>query len=99
MYGTLNDETLLHLKRVTDKKKGWGLLSNNSWIILLFVSLLQVVMLNEAYTRVEYRLDREGFDSVPALIRYYVGNRKAVSQVGFMPFDTADICQLVCFLI
>lgn len=39
-------------------------------------------MLNEAYTRVEYRLEREGFDSVPALIRYYVGNRKPVSQVG-----------------
>ncbi|XP_059197613.1 breast cancer anti-estrogen resistance protein 3 [Centropristis striata] len=41
----------------------------------------KVVMLNEAYTRIEYRLEREGFDSVPALIRYYVGNRKAVSQV------------------
>nr|XP_046248608.1 breast cancer anti-estrogen resistance protein 3 isoform X2 [Scatophagus argus] len=41
----------------------------------------KVVMLNEAYTRVEFRLDREGFDSVPALIRYYVGNRKPVSQV------------------
>lgn len=39
-------------------------------------------MLNEAYTRVEYRLEREGFDNVPALIRYYVGNRKPVSQVG-----------------
>lgn len=45
--------------------------------------VLQVVMLNEAYSRVEYRLEREGFDSVPALIRYYVGNRKPVSQVGF----------------
>ncbi|XP_029987902.1 breast cancer anti-estrogen resistance protein 3 isoform X2 [Sphaeramia orbicularis] len=41
----------------------------------------KVVMLNEAYSRVEYRLEREGFDSVPALIRYYVGNRKSVSQV------------------
>ncbi|XP_035031748.1 breast cancer anti-estrogen resistance protein 3 isoform X1 [Hippoglossus stenolepis] len=41
----------------------------------------KVVMLNEAYSRVEYRLDREGFDSVPALIRFYVGNRKPVSQV------------------
>lgn len=45
--------------------------------------LVQVVMLNEAYSRVEYRLDREGFDSVPALVRYYVGNRKPVSQVTF----------------
>lgn len=41
-------------------------------------------MLNEAYSRVEYRLEREGFDSVPALIRYYVGNRKPVSQVGLV---------------
>ncbi|XP_029356432.1 breast cancer anti-estrogen resistance protein 3 isoform X2 [Echeneis naucrates] len=41
----------------------------------------KVVMLNEAYSKVEYRLEREGFDSVPALIRYYVGNRKPVSQV------------------
>lgn len=41
-------------------------------------------MLNEAYSRVEYRLDREAFDSIPALIRYYVGNRKPVSQVGLV---------------
>ncbi|CAL8307331.1 unnamed protein product [Lota lota] len=40
-----------------------------------------VVMLNEAYSRVQYSVEREGFDSVPALIRYYVGNRKPVSQV------------------
>lgn len=42
----------------------------------------QVVALNEAYTRVEFRLEREGFHSVPALIRFYVGNRKPVSQVS-----------------
>uniref|UniRef100_A0A668A2A9 BCAR3 adaptor protein, NSP family member n=1 Tax=Myripristis murdjan TaxID=586833 RepID=A0A668A2A9_9TELE len=41
----------------------------------------KVITLNEAYSRVEYRLEREGFDSVPALVRYYVGNRKSVSQV------------------
>ncbi|XP_037625424.1 breast cancer anti-estrogen resistance protein 3 isoform X2 [Sebastes umbrosus] len=41
----------------------------------------KVVMLNEAYSRVEYHLEREGFDNVPALVRYYVGNRKPVSQV------------------
>uniref|UniRef100_A0A8C6WLN7 BCAR3 adaptor protein, NSP family member n=1 Tax=Neogobius melanostomus TaxID=47308 RepID=A0A8C6WLN7_9GOBI len=53
----------------------------------------RVVMLNEAYSRVEYRLDKEGFDSVPALIRYYVGNRKPVSQVVgaiiFQPINRA----------
>lgn len=43
-------------------------------------------MLNEAYSRVEYRLEREGFDTVPALVRYYVGNRKPVSQVGLVNF-------------
>uniref|UniRef100_A0A8C6M719 BCAR3 adaptor protein, NSP family member n=1 Tax=Nothobranchius furzeri TaxID=105023 RepID=A0A8C6M719_NOTFU len=41
----------------------------------------KVVMLNEAYSRVEYRVDLEGFDNVPSLIRFYVGNRKPVSQV------------------
>ncbi|KAM9357681.1 breast cancer anti-estrogen resistance protein 3 [Symphorus nematophorus] len=53
----------------------------------------KVVMLNEAYSRVEYRLEREGFDNVPALIRFYVGNRKPVSQVVgaiiFQPINRA----------
>ncbi|XP_061594592.1 breast cancer anti-estrogen resistance protein 3 isoform X2 [Cololabis saira] len=53
----------------------------------------KVVMMNEAYSRVEYRLEREGFDSIPALIRYYVGNRKPVSQVVgaiiFQPINRA----------
>ncbi|KAK5869536.1 hypothetical protein PBY51_024244 [Eleginops maclovinus] len=53
----------------------------------------KVVMLNEAYSRVEYRLEREGFDNIPALIRYYVGNRKSVSQVVgaiiFQPINRA----------
>lgn len=43
-----------------------------------------MVTLNEAYTRVEFRLDREAFDNVPALIRYYVGNRKPVSPVSVL---------------
>ncbi|KAF3835447.1 hypothetical protein F7725_028005 [Dissostichus mawsoni] len=53
----------------------------------------KVVMSNEAYSRVEYRLEREGFDNIPALIRYYVGNRKSVSQVVgaiiFQPINRA----------
>ncbi len=48
-------------------------------------------MLNEAYSRVEYRLEREGFDNVPALIRYYVGNRKPVSQVGLVTLFTLPL--------
>uniref|UniRef100_A0A3Q2P8M9 BCAR3 adaptor protein, NSP family member n=1 Tax=Fundulus heteroclitus TaxID=8078 RepID=A0A3Q2P8M9_FUNHE len=61
---------------------------------LIFICLMYfVVILNEAYSRVEYRLDKEGFDSVPALVRYYVGNRKPVSQVVgaiiFQPINRA----------
>lgn len=60
-------------------------------------------MLNEAYSRVEYRLEREGFDNVPALIRYYVGNRKPVSQVGLVTLFTLPLfygsshSQLICW--
>ncbi|KAL2090094.1 hypothetical protein ACEWY4_014782 [Coilia grayii] len=41
----------------------------------------RIVALNEAYSRVEYLLEKEGFDSVPALVRFYVGNRRPVSEV------------------
>ncbi|XP_036377867.1 breast cancer anti-estrogen resistance protein 3 isoform X3 [Megalops cyprinoides] len=41
----------------------------------------KVVAMNEAYSRVQYLFEKEGFDSVPALVRYYVGNRKPVSEV------------------
>lgn len=54
-------------------------------------------MLNEAYSRVEYRLEREGFDSVPALIRYYVGNRKPVSQVSLYANLSFEKYLLGCF--
>lgn len=50
----------------------------------------QVVTLNEAYTRVEFRLEREGFDNVPALIRFYVGNRKPVSPVSLITKDPSS---------
>ncbi|XP_053550011.1 breast cancer anti-estrogen resistance protein 3 isoform X2 [Bombina bombina] len=39
-----------------------------------------VVRLKEAYCRIQYQFEHESFDSVPALVRYYVGNRKPVSQ-------------------
>ncbi|XP_051525682.1 breast cancer anti-estrogen resistance protein 3 homolog isoform X2 [Myxocyprinus asiaticus] len=41
----------------------------------------RVVAMNEAYSRVQYLFEKEGFDSVPALVRYYVGNREPVSEV------------------
>ncbi|XP_063795934.1 breast cancer anti-estrogen resistance protein 3 isoform X1 [Pseudophryne corroboree] len=39
-----------------------------------------VIRLNEAYSRIQYQFEHESFDNVPALVRYYVGNRKPVSQ-------------------
>ncbi|XP_039618708.1 SH2 domain-containing protein 3C isoform X2 [Polypterus senegalus] len=39
-----------------------------------------LVKTNDSYSRVQYLLEREGFDSVPALVHYYVGNRNPVSQ-------------------
>uniref|UniRef100_A0A3B3RWP1 BCAR3 adaptor protein, NSP family member n=1 Tax=Paramormyrops kingsleyae TaxID=1676925 RepID=A0A3B3RWP1_9TELE len=41
----------------------------------------KMVAASEAYSRVQYLFESEGFDSVPALVRYYVGNRKPVSAV------------------
>ncbi|KAM4722509.1 breast cancer anti-estrogen resistance protein 3 isoform 2-T2 [Rhinophrynus dorsalis] len=39
-----------------------------------------VIRLNEAYCRIQYQFEHESFDNVPSLVRYYVGNRKPVSQ-------------------
>ncbi|XP_016367148.1 breast cancer anti-estrogen resistance protein 3-like isoform X1 [Sinocyclocheilus rhinocerous] len=53
----------------------------------------RVVAMNEAYSRVQYLFEKEGFDSVPALVRYYVGNREPVSEVVgaiiFQPINRA----------
>ncbi|XP_065104535.1 breast cancer anti-estrogen resistance protein 3 isoform X1 [Paramisgurnus dabryanus] len=53
----------------------------------------QVVALNEAYSRVQYLFEKDGFDSIPALVRYYVGNREPVSEVVgaiiFQPINRA----------
>lgn len=38
------------------------------------------VLVKSTESRVQYVLERESFDSVPALVRFYVGNRRAVSQ-------------------
>ncbi|NXM31484.1 BCAR3 protein, partial [Oxyruncus cristatus] len=39
-----------------------------------------VLRLNEAYCRVQYQFEWESFDSIPDLIRYYVGNRTPISK-------------------
>ncbi|KAL1022415.1 hypothetical protein UPYG_G00026680 [Umbra pygmaea] len=53
----------------------------------------KVVAINEAYSRVQYLFEKEGFDSMPALVRYYVGNRKpvtdAVGAIIFQPINRA----------
>ncbi|XP_038269958.1 breast cancer anti-estrogen resistance protein 3 isoform X1 [Dermochelys coriacea] len=39
-----------------------------------------VLRLNEAYCRVQYQFELESFDSIPGLVRCYVGNRRPVSK-------------------
>ncbi|XP_061235299.1 breast cancer anti-estrogen resistance protein 3 isoform X3 [Neopsephotus bourkii] len=39
-----------------------------------------VLRLNEAYCHVQYQLELESFDSIPGLVRYYVGNRTPISK-------------------
>lgn len=39
-----------------------------------------VVWLSEAYSRVQYQFEMESFDSIPGLVRCYVGNRRPISQ-------------------
>ncbi|KFQ27025.1 Breast cancer anti-estrogen resistance protein 3, partial [Merops nubicus] len=36
--------------------------------------------LNEAYCRVQYQFELDSFDSIPGLVRYYVGNRTPISK-------------------
>ncbi|TRY57156.1 hypothetical protein DNTS_003255 [Danionella cerebrum] len=53
----------------------------------------RLIAMNEAYSRVQYLLEKEAFDSVPALVRFYVGNRQPVSEVVgaiiFQPINRA----------
>uniref|UniRef100_UPI00398E7E59 breast cancer anti-estrogen resistance protein 3 isoform X2 n=1 Tax=Pristiophorus japonicus TaxID=55135 RepID=UPI00398E7E59 len=47
-----------------------------------------IIRLNEGYSRLQYQFERESFDSIPALVRCYVGNRKPVfEQVGAIIFQ------------
>ncbi|XP_051835986.1 SH2 domain-containing protein 3C isoform X2 [Antechinus flavipes] len=39
-----------------------------------------MVKASENYTHIQYLFEQESFDHVPALVRYYVGSRKAVSE-------------------
>ncbi|XP_078264381.1 breast cancer anti-estrogen resistance protein 3 isoform X2 [Rhinoraja longicauda] len=47
-----------------------------------------VVRLSEGYSRLQYQFEHETFDSVPALVRCYVGNRRPIyEQVGAIIFQ------------
>ncbi|NXI39462.1 BCAR3 protein, partial [Galbula dea] len=50
-----------------------------------------VLRLNEAYCRVQYQFELDHFDSIPGLVRYYVGNRTPISKqsgaVIFQPIN------------
>lgn len=50
-----------------------------------------VLRLSEAYSRVQYQFETESFDSIPGLVRCYVGNRRPISQqsgaVIFQPIN------------
>ncbi|XP_040421554.1 breast cancer anti-estrogen resistance protein 3 isoform X3 [Cygnus olor] len=39
-----------------------------------------VLRFNEAYCRVQYQFELESFDSIPGLVRFYVGNRTPISK-------------------
>nr|XP_003220102.1 PREDICTED: breast cancer anti-estrogen resistance protein 3 isoform X2 [Anolis carolinensis] len=39
-----------------------------------------ILRLNEAYCRVQYCFEDESFDSIPGLVRCYVGNRRPISK-------------------
>ncbi|NXU97257.1 BCAR3 protein, partial [Cettia cetti] len=39
-----------------------------------------VLRLSEAYCRVQYQFELESFDTIPGLVRYYVGNRTPISK-------------------
>ncbi|XP_049628157.1 breast cancer anti-estrogen resistance protein 3 isoform X2 [Suncus etruscus] len=39
-----------------------------------------ILRLSEAYSRVQYQFETESFDSIPGLVRCYVGNRRPISQ-------------------
>lgn len=47
---------------------------------LHFLISKALVQSSETYTRVQYTLEGEAFDSVPALVHFYVGNKMALTQ-------------------
>uniref|UniRef100_A0A6J0TFW3 SH2 domain-containing protein 3A isoform X1 n=2 Tax=Pogona vitticeps TaxID=103695 RepID=A0A6J0TFW3_9SAUR len=49
----------------------------------LHFKIIRVVLRpRKGYSRTLFQFEQEQFDSVPALVRFYVGNRKAISEVS-----------------
>ncbi|XP_069783428.1 breast cancer anti-estrogen resistance protein 3 homolog isoform X2 [Narcine bancroftii] len=47
----------------------------------LHFKIIRVVLRRkESYTRVLYQFEQESFDNLPALVRFYVGNRRPISE-------------------
>ncbi|XP_059848011.1 breast cancer anti-estrogen resistance protein 3 homolog [Hypanus sabinus] len=47
----------------------------------LHFKIIHVVLRRkESYTRVLYQFEKESFDNLPALVRFYVGNRRPISE-------------------
>ena len=40
------------------------------------------VLIKSSETKVQYLLERDSFDSLPELVRFYIGNRRPVSQTS-----------------
>ncbi|XP_004451069.1 breast cancer anti-estrogen resistance protein 3 isoform X1 [Dasypus novemcinctus] len=56
-----------------------------------FKILRTVLRLSEAYSRVQYQFEMESFDSIPGLVRCYVGNRRPISrQSGAIIFQPVN---------
>lgn len=47
---------------------------------LHFLIRKTVLQSSETYTRVQYSLEEEAFESLPALVHFYVGSRAALTQ-------------------
>ncbi|XP_037682537.1 breast cancer anti-estrogen resistance protein 3 isoform X2 [Choloepus didactylus] len=56
-----------------------------------FKIIRTVLRLSEAYSRVQYQFEMESFDSIPGLVRCYVGNRRPISrQSGAIIFQPVN---------
>lgn len=68
---------------IRDSQSSWGdfvLTSHWEQKTLHFLIRKSVLQPSETYTRVQYCLEDEAFDSLPALVHFYVGSRAALTR-------------------